>query len=106
MANKKLMTSVAFTAALLTGGVAGAVLGVPGVSGAQTTTVPNTPSTTVPGGSQTTPDRPPHDGNCPNMGGNGSGGSGSGSTGGTAPSQGTGASQTGFRHGGFGGPHV
>jgi hypothetical protein len=100
MANKKLMTSVAFTAALLAGGVAGAVLGVPGVSGAQTTTVPNAPNTTVPGGSQANPDRPPHDGTCPNMGGAGSGGSGPGSPGGTAPSQGTGASQTRFHYGG------
>jgi hypothetical protein len=99
MAKKKLMTSVAFTAALLAGGAAGAILGVPGVSGAQTTTVPNAPATTVPGGSQTTPDRPPHTGNCQNMGGGGA-------PGGTAPSQGTGASQTGYHRGGFGGAHA
>lgn len=100
MAKTKLLTSVAFTAALLAGGAAGVVLGAPGVSGAQTTTVPGAPSTTVPGGTQTQPDRPAHNGNCPNMGGDTGGPAGSG---GTAPGQGTGASQTGFHRGFAGG---
>ena len=43
MAKKKLLASVALTAGLLGGGVAGALLGVPSVSGAQTTTVPEQP---------------------------------------------------------------
>lgn len=48
MANpKKLLASAAIAAGLLGGGVVGLVLGVPGVSGAQTTTVPDSPSTTV-----------------------------------------------------------
>ncbi len=65
MAKKKLIASVALTAGLLGGGAAGLILGVPGVSGAQTTTVPDNPGTTVP------PDRPPGgDGhNCPHMNG-------------------------------------
>jgi hypothetical protein len=49
MAKKRLLASVALTAGLLGGGVAGVILGVPGVSGAQTTTtVPDQPGTTVP----------------------------------------------------------
>ena len=65
---KKFLASAAIAAGLLGGGVVGVVLGVPGVSGAQTTTVPDAPNTTVPdpdGG--TTPDRPlPGDReNCP-----------------------------------------
>jgi hypothetical protein len=93
MAKKRLMTSLAFTAALVGGGAAGAILGVPGVSGAQTTTVPSAPSTTVPGtgGTQTTPDRP-HTGNCQNMGGGQA-------PGGTTPDSTPNASQTGFRRG-------
>jgi hypothetical protein len=48
MANpKKLLASAAIAAGLLGGGVVGVVLGVPGVSGAQTTTVPDSPGTTV-----------------------------------------------------------
>jgi hypothetical protein len=60
MANpKKLLASAAIAAGLLGGGVVGLVLGVPGVSGAQTTTVPEAPNTTVaPDGDGTTPDRP------------------------------------------------
>jgi hypothetical protein len=95
---KKLLASVAIAAGLLGGGVAGVVLGVPGISGAQTTTVPGAPGTTAPdAGGQTTPDRPPRgDGaNCPGKGG----------AGGTAPAapngSGTGTgTNLGFRQGG------
>ena len=45
---KKFIASAAVAAGLLGGGVAGLVLGVPGVSGAQTTTVPDAPTTTAP----------------------------------------------------------
>lgn len=55
---KKFFASAAIAAGLLGGGVVGVVLGVPGVSGAQTTTVPDAPSTTAPGSGQTNPDRP------------------------------------------------
>ena len=100
MANKTLLASVALTAGLLGGGVAGFVLGAPGVSGAQTTTVPNqnqAPST-APGGGQTNPDRPPHDGkNCPNMGGQGGSGGQN-----QAPANGA-ATDAGSYHRGFGG---
>ena len=41
MAKKKLLASVALAAGLLGGGVAGLILGVPGVSSAQTTTAPD-----------------------------------------------------------------
>lgn len=44
---KKFLASAAIAAGLLGGGVAGFVLGVPGVSGAQTTTVPESPPTTT-----------------------------------------------------------
>jgi len=77
MANpKKLLASAAIAAGLLGGGVVGLVLGVPGVSGAQTTTVPDSPGTTVaPDGGTPAPDRPAHvrgDGeNCPDKGGAG-----------------------------------
>ena len=50
----------------------GMILGVPGVSGAQTTTVPDAPATTVPApGGEATPERPPRgDGeNCPDKDG-------------------------------------
>lgn len=75
MANpKKLLASAAIAAGLLGGGVVGVVFGVPGVSGAQTTTVPDSPGTTVaPDGGTPAPDRP-HRGdgeNCPHMGGAG-----------------------------------
>ena len=71
MADKRLIASIALTAGLLGGGAAGLILGVPGVSGAQTTTVPNQPGSTAPDNGQTTPDRPPRgDGaNCPHMNG-------------------------------------
>ena len=68
MANpKKLLASAAIAAGLLGGGVVGLVLGVPGVSGAQTTTVPESPNTTVAPDDGTAPDRPARgDGeNCP-----------------------------------------
>ena len=68
MANpKKLLASAAIAAGLLGGGVVGLVLGVPGVSGAQTTTVPDAPSTTTPDDGTTTPDRPARGDreNCP-----------------------------------------
>ena len=55
---KKFLASAAVAAGLLGGGVVGVVLGVPGISGAQTTTVPDAPTTTVPGSGETTPDRP------------------------------------------------
>lgn len=95
MAKRKLLASVALAGGLAVGGAAGLILGVPGVSGAQTTTVPSSPpTTTAPGGSSTTPSQP-H--NCPNMGGQG------GSDSGQAPASGA-ATNTGYRHGGFGGP--
>ena len=78
MANpKKFLASAAIAAGLVGGGVVGVVLGVPGVSGAQTTTAPDAPSTTAPApdnGTQT-PNRPPRgDGeNCPHMDGAGGG---------------------------------
>ncbi len=66
MANpKKLIASAAVAAGLLGGGVAGLVLGVPGVSGAQTTTVPDAPTTTAPDAPDA-PDTPRRDReNCP-----------------------------------------
>jgi hypothetical protein len=81
MANpKKLAAAAAIAAGLLGGGVTGLVLGAPGVSGAQTTTVPNSPSTTAPPNqAPSNGNRPPH-GNCPHMGG----GSGQGQSGGTS----------------------
>ena len=67
MANKRLIASIALTAGLVGGGAAGLILGVPGVSAAQTTTVPND--------GQTNPDRPPRANgeNCPDKGGTNSG---------------------------------
>lgn len=56
---KKFIVSAAVAAGLLGGGVVGLVLGVPGVSGAQTTTVPGAPTTTAPdSGAEVKPDRP------------------------------------------------
>ena len=78
---KKFLASAAVAAGLLGGGVVGVVLGVPGVSGAQTTTVPDAPTTTVPNqDGDAIPDRPPRGDreNCPDKEG----------TGGTAPSGG------------------
>ena len=67
MVNRKVASTALFALALTGGGVAGAVLGVPGISFAQTpdTTTPDTstPDTTSP--DTTAPDnsRPDHD--CP-----------------------------------------
>ena len=47
MTKRPLLASIALTAALVGGGVAGFLLGVPGVSQAQTTTVPTDPPTTT-----------------------------------------------------------
>lgn len=86
---KKLLASAAIAAGLLGGGVVGVVFGAPGVSGAQTTTVPGSPGTPAPDG--TTP--PAHDGtHCHDQAG----------AGGTAPSgtPGTGTgTNLGFRRG-------
>lgn len=89
MAKKKLIASMALTAGLLGGGAAGLILGVPGVSGAQTTTVPEQPGNTVPDG-DTAPDRAPGGDreNCPDKEG----------TDGQAPS-GSSSSNAGFRRG-------
>ena len=79
MANpKKLLASAAIAAGLLGGGVVGVVLGVPGVSGAQTTTVPDAPSTTEPDGGAPAPDRPARGDreHCPEK--DGAGGAGTG----------------------------
>jgi hypothetical protein len=91
MANpKKLLASAAIAAGLLGGGVVGLVLGVPGVSGAQTTTVPDAPGTTTPDDGTTTPDRPARGDreNCPDKEGGAEGtrpapGSGTGTGSGT-----------------------
>ena len=90
MAKKKLIASMALTAGLLGGGAAGLILGVPGVSGAQTTTVPEQPGNTVPDEGDTAPDRAPRGdrGNCPDKEGDG----------GQAPS-GPSSSNAGFRRG-------
>ena len=86
MRKKRLMSSLAVAAGLGIGGLAGVVLGVPGVSAAQTTTTApaaEDPGTaTAPATPDAPADRPPHDdANCPNMGGesDGTGSSTSGS---------------------------
>ena len=86
MANpKKLLASAAIGAGLLGGGVVGVVLGVPGVSGAQTTTVPDSPTTTVPDDGTPAPDRPARGAreNCPDKEGTEGSGTGSGTGTGT-----------------------
>ena len=85
---KKLIASAAIAAGLLGGGVVGLVLGVPGVSGAQTTTVPDAPSTTVPDSGEA-PDRPARGDreNCPDKEGD------------HAPAEGSSATNAGFRRG-------
>jgi len=73
------MASLAVAAGLGVGSLAGVILGVPGVSAAQTTTTtppaaadPGTPA--APASPDAPADRPPHDSaNCPNMGGSSSG---------------------------------
>ena len=64
---RKFLVSAAVAAGLLGGGAVGVVLGAPGISGAQTTTVPEAPTTTVPDSGETTPDRPARGDreNCP-----------------------------------------
>ena len=81
--SKRFLAAAAVSAALVTGGVAGFVLGVPGVSGAQTSDSTTPPSTSAPAD-----DAPAQDGgaardreNCPDKGG---GGRGTGSAEGTA----------------------
>ena len=81
MANpKKLLASAAIAAGLLGGGVVGLVLGVPGVSGAQTTTVPDPPTTTAPDDGTPAPDRPARGDreNCPDKEGTAGSGTGTG----------------------------
>ena len=82
MANpKKFLASAAVAAGLIGGGVVGVVLGVPGVSGAQTTTVPDSPGTTVaPDDGTPTPDRPGRGDreNCPEKDGAEGSGTGTG----------------------------
>ena len=91
MRKKRLLSSLAVAAGLGIGGLAGVVLGVPGVSAAQTTTT--TPAAEDPGtpAAPATPDapadRPPKDdANCPNMGGE-SDGTGSGTRGAPRPTR-------------------
>lgn len=70
---KKFLASAAVAAGLLGGGVAGFVLGAPAISGAQTTTVTDAPSTTepapapAPDAGEPAPDRE----NCPDKEGRG-----------------------------------
>ena len=100
MRKRRLMSSLAVAAGLGIGGLAGVVLGVPGVSAAQTTTTapaaedPGT--TTAPATPDAPADRPPHDENCPNMGGESDG---TGSNRGA----GAGAEAAGFHRGPRGG---
>ena len=69
MAKKKLLASMALTAGLLGGGAAGLILGVPSVSGAQTTTLPNDGGTVpdqAPGGEREhCPDKEGAEGEAP-----------------------------------------
>ena len=83
MAKKSMLASMALTAGLLGGGAAGLILGVPSVSGAQTTTVPDQPSTPVPGDDRTAPDQAPRGDreNCPDKEGEAPGGSSSSNAG-------------------------
>lgn len=105
MANpRKLIASAAVAGGLLVGGVAGFVLGVPGVSGAQTTTVPNAPNATSPNNGAPAPGPANRDGhNCPHM--NGSDGTAPGNSAPNGSGTGTGTgTNLGFRHrGGAGG---
>ena len=100
MRKKRLLSSLALVAGLGIGGLAGVVLGVPGVSAAQTTTtVPEAgePAPTTPANPDAPADRPRHeDGDCPNMGGE-SDGTGSSTSGAAA------AEAAGFRRGPRGG---
>jgi len=97
MRKRQMLAAAAMTAALGAGGMAGVVLGAPGVSSAQTDTT--TPATDPPATTAPTPPAPApgtdggqtHD--CPNMGGS------PGTAPGTSPSS-SGATNTGFHRGG------
>ncbi len=84
MRKRRLMSSLAVAAGLGIGGLAGVILGVPGVSAAQTTTtVPEAgdPAPTTPATPDAPADRPSgEDKDCPNMGGE-SDGAGAGAKG-------------------------
>ncbi|MGI9080192.1 MAG: hypothetical protein ACR2GF_05145 [Acidimicrobiales bacterium] len=70
MRKNRVLAAAAMTASLGVGGLAGFVLGAPGVSSAQTaTTTPSTdaPTTTAPAPGSAPNAARPHD--CPNMGG-------------------------------------
>ena len=74
MRSKRFLAAAAVSAALVTGGVAGFVLGVPGVSGAQTSDTTAPPSTEAPADDGTAPDRGGRSReNCPDKEGEGSG---------------------------------
>ncbi|MDQ3643230.1 MAG: hypothetical protein M3450_17630 [Actinomycetota bacterium] len=92
---KKFLASAAIAAGLLGGGVVGFVLGVPGVSGAQTTTVPDSPPTTTAPGEADRPARGDRE-NCPDKDGAGGSAPSGSSTGGSA-------TNLDFRRGGGGG---
>lgn len=71
MRSRRLVAAAAVSAALLTGGVAGFVLGVPGVSGAQTADPTVPPSTDAPAGEAPPADEAPtrNREGCPDKGG-------------------------------------
>lgn len=60
MATRKMIAAAALTAAVATGGVVGATLGTPGISGAQDGTTTTTAPSTTGGADQTAPDRDGH----------------------------------------------
>jgi predicted DNA-binding protein YlxM (UPF0122 family) len=60
MATRKMIAAAALTAAVATGGVVGATLGTPGISGAQDGTTTTTAPSTAGGADQTAPDRDGH----------------------------------------------
>lgn len=74
MRSKRFLAASAVSAALVTGGVAGFVLGVPGVSGAQTPDTTAPPSTEAPAGDGTAPGGGRSRENCPDKAGGGPGG--------------------------------
>ena len=92
MTKKPLLASIALTAALVGGGLAGFLLGVPGVSQAQTTVPTEPPTTIAPASGAPAPDAaPPERGprgdgrNCPEKDGrSGDEGTTEGSSPGTA----------------------
>ncbi len=93
LTKKPLLASIALTAALVGGGLAGFLLGVPGVSQAQTTLPTEPPTTTAPAPDAAPPERGPRgDGrNCPEKDGQSGDESTEGSSSGTS---------TGFGHAG------